>query len=341
MGIRSRSRKQKLRQRQNNATRRQPTTTEFRAKKISCAPKKYEELNMFSCYTDDSLNKLKNAWNAQNPGDKILSTEGDEIHKQLSAKLKNVCQTEACWVEKLLANNKQLAAAINDSSFAPDQPNTWDENPNEWLSSDEITHVMKQYENAYKDFKFLGPSPIDFDKKVSKYTCVWDALCKFSVADYLKHNKNKIGFIFNTDPHTKGGKHWISMFLNLKKGEIFFFDSVGNTAPKQIKTFVKRVIKQGKKLGITFKYDENYPVEHQYGDTECGIYSLFFIVHMLQDRINKEYLKTHIIKDKDMETFREKYFNKNGRRKGGSTLKHVRFSLNNVSRKRSARRRKS
>ena len=179
---------------------------------------------------------------------------------------------------------------------------------------------MKQYERAYKDFKFIGPSPIDFDKKVG-HSCVWNDLCRFNVSNLLHEGKNKIGFIFNTDPHTKGGKHWISMFMNLKKGEIYFFDSVGHSAPAQIKRFVKRVIRQGKEVGIRFKYDENHPVEHQYGDTECGIYSLFFVAHMLQDKINKQYLKTHILKDKYMEAFRNKYFNKNGIKTGGFSLK--------------------
>jgi hypothetical protein len=50
-------------------------------------------------------------------------------------------------------------------------------------------------------------------------------------------------------------------------------------------------------------------VEHQYGDTECGIYSLFFLVHMLEDKITSHYLKTHILKDKYMEQFRKIYFN--------------------------------
>jgi len=309
------------------------THGEYRANKISCAPKKYEELNMFSCYTDDSLIKLKKAWNQKNPNNQISSNDGNKIHMELSAKMKPFCKTEACWLEKLLGNNKALKEDIEEKSFAPNQPSTWDQNPNEWLSSDEITHVMKQYERAYKDFKFIGPSPIDFDKKMGS-GCVWNDLCRFNVGSLMSQGKNKIGFIFNTDPHTKGGKHWISMFMNLKKGEIFFFDSVGDTAPPQIKKFVKRVIKQGKQLGIKFKYDENHPVEHQYGDTECGIYSLFFVAHMLQDKINKQYLKTHILKDKYMEAFRNKYFNKNGIKKGGFSLKKsLKGGKNNKTRK--------
>ena len=127
----------------------------------------------------------------------------------------------------------------------------------------------------------------------------------------IKSGKTKIGMIFNTDPHYKPGQHWLSMFVDIKKGKIFFFDSVGNKIPKPVMMLVNRIKEQGLALSppINFEFDQNHPVEHQYSTTECGIYSLFFIVHMLEDKITKEYLKTHIIKDKYMENFREIYFN--------------------------------
>jgi Ulp1 family protease len=128
----------------------------------------------------------------------------------------------------------------------------------------------------------------------------------------MKQGKTKIGIIFNTDPHYKPGEHWISLFINIKKGKIFFFDSAGSKVPLQIKQFVKKITYQGKQMNppIQFTFDQNYPVEHQYKNTECGIYSIFFIVHMLEDKITGEYLKTHILKDEYMEKFRNIYFNK-------------------------------
>jgi hypothetical protein len=74
---------------------------------------------------------------------------------------------------------------------------------------------------------------------------------------------------------------------------------------------VKRIIDQGNNLKpkIKFDFDSNEGVEHQYGNTECGMYSLYFIVHMLEDKITSHYLKTHVLKDKYMEKFRKIYFN--------------------------------
>ena len=60
---------------------------------------------------------------------------------------------------------------------------------------------------------------------------------------------------------------------------------------------------------INFKFESNNGVEHQYKNTECGIYSLFFIIHMLQDKTSKEFYKTHIIKDDQVQNYRKIYFN--------------------------------
>ena len=79
--------------------------------------------------------------------------------------------------------------------------------------------------------------------------------------------------------------------------------------PERIKKFADTISQQGKACGISFRFDQNYPVEHQYGDTECGIYSIYFIVHMLEDKFNDHYLKTHILKDEYIEKFRKVYFN--------------------------------
>lgn len=278
-------------------------------KKINCSPKPKGEINDFTCYTNRSLYKLRDLWNERHPDVKINSSSPKEIHNLLSKKLSNVCNTEACWL-KQKANFGPMSSELSDS-FAPESPPEWKKNPNEWLSSEDIIKVMKQYEKAYKCFDFMGPSPIDFDTKKLYGECVWEELCNFNLADQIKKGKTKIGVIFNTDPHNKPGKHWISLFINIKKKKIFFFDSTGDKMPIQIKKFIERIEKQGLKLNPKIKFisDSNEGVEHQYGNTECGIYSLFFIVHMLEDKLTEHYLKTHILKDEYMEKFRHIYFN--------------------------------
>jgi hypothetical protein len=188
---------------------------------------------------------------------------------------------------------------------------SWQKNPTEWLSNTDISRVMDQYTRRYKCFEFIGPAPIDFDTKITTTNCVWPELCNFNLNKQIERGKTKIGIIFNTDPHDKGGEHWVSLFINLKKLQIFYFDSVGTKVPSQILDFVKRIQEQGRNMDppIILTFDQNYPVEHQYGNTECGMYSLFFITHMLEDKITSTYLKTHILKDKYMQKFRKIFFN--------------------------------
>jgi hypothetical protein len=278
-------------------------------KKINCSPKPKNEINDFSCYTDKSLYKLRDLWNERHPDVKINTNSPEEIHRLLSEKFKNICNKESCWL-KQKADFGPVSSDMADS-FAPESPEDWKKNPNEWLSSEDIMKVMKQYEKAYKCFDFIGPTPIDFDTKMLYGECVWDELCNFNLSEQIKKGKTKIGIIFNTDPHNKPGKHWISLFINIKKKKIFFFDSTGDKAPKEVSIFINKIKSQGLALKnkIRFISDSNEGIEHQYGNTECGIYSLFFIVHMLEDKTTEHYLKTHILKDEYIEKFRHIYFN--------------------------------
>jgi len=119
-----------------------------------------------------------------------------------------------------MKKNTKMEEELLDA-FAPESPKEWKKNPNEWLSSIDILEVMNQYEKKYKCFEFLGPSPIDYDTHQLYGQCVWDELCHFKLAEQIKNGKTKIGIIFNLDPHYKGGSHWVSLFINIKKATIF------------------------------------------------------------------------------------------------------------------------
>ena len=88
-------------------------------------------------------------------------------------------------------------------------------------------NVMEQYERAYPKFRFVGPSPIDFDKKLAFDQCVWNDLCNMDVAQLIQNNTEVVGMIFNLDPHNKDGSHWVSMYFNVPRGELYYFDSGG------------------------------------------------------------------------------------------------------------------
>lgn len=280
----------------------------IKMKKLNCSPLTQHKKN-YTCLTNEALYKLRDLWNQRHPDSKIVSNDLKEIWSELQDKMKYTCNKESCWLKQKFVEGKMKNELEN--SFAPSRPNSWKKNPNEWLTSLDIIQVMQQYEKAYKCFEFMGPSPIDFNTRKLFGDCVWEELCNFDLKEQLRQGKTKIGVIFNTDPHYKDGSHWISLFINVKKKMIYFFDSVGNSAPKEVMEFVDNVKEQGAQMTprIDFTFDQNHPVEHQYKNTECGIYSLFFIVHMLEDKLTGNYLKTHILKDDYMSKFRKIYFN--------------------------------
>ena len=278
---------------------------------LKCSPKPVNsserKTKKETCYSLDDLLRMKDAWNKRNPNNLIHSTTQNELVTDLTAKFSDTCKNEQCWY-KQFADVNELNGL--DGLFAPTAPSSWKTNINEWLSSSDITAVMNQYMKIYKCFQFIGPAPIDFDKVITG-SCVEKSLCSINIKELMDAGKFKIGISLNTHPHDKGGEHWISMFINIKKGFIFYFDSAGNKAPKQVIALSDRIIKQGLALNppIHFKFDQNYPTQHQYTTTECGMYSLYFIVSMLEDKFTQRYLKTHIITDKYIQNLRKVYYN--------------------------------
>jgi hypothetical protein len=286
-------------------------TRKMRGKKSSlkCAPK--SSSNSFSCYSNAHLFELKRAWNhSKTP--KIKTNTPREIWSFLRDRYKDKCGKESCWLKQADITDK-FKKRILKTTFAPRAPKEWKKNPNTWLSSTDIIKVMEQYEHAYPHFRFIGPSPIDFDKKLAFNQCVWNDLCNIDIGELVRNNKSVLGMIFNLDPHYKDGSHWVSMFFSIKTGELYYFDSVGEKIPHQINKLRKSIEEQCRHLKIKTKFDQLYPkVEHQMRNTECGMYSLYFIVMMLSGEKKWSDFKTtnKRITDDDMEKFRKVFFNR-------------------------------
>jgi hypothetical protein len=273
-----------------------------------------------SCFTRETLEQIWTAYNASHPDDVITADTPEEVWIMLKSRLHN-CSTEDCWLG--LIKDDETRSKIDEYTFAPDQPPDWRGKGKEdqWLSNFDIFNVIKQYEVVYPAFKLIGPSPIDFDARPKGSSrCVWEELCDFQLSDYVG-KYSKIGVVFNLDKHNKGGSHWVSMFIDLEDQFIFYLDSAGDKIPKEINAFVKRVIKQGLAMSPPLKlhFYENCPTEHQYGESECGMYGLFFIITMLTGKVDGksfsdynekiDFFKVKRISDSYVTKFRRVYFN--------------------------------
>jgi hypothetical protein len=285
---------------------------EQKFKRLKCAPQNNNnndpELKDYTCYSRTNLQTFKELWN-NNSDEKINTNNSKEIWDFFKNKLSKECYDELCWLKKSKLSSINNSELLIKEIFKPFSPKTWITNPSTWLSSVDITKIMNQYEKSHSNFKFIGPSPIDFDTKEVFSTCVWEQLCNFNLKEYIQKKITKIGIIFNTDTHDKPGKHWIALFIDLDKKFIFYFDSNGTKMPKQIKVLINRVEQQAQQENIILKVDDNEGFTHQYNDGQCGMYALYFIIELLKENKTSNYFKTRRIKDATMKKYRTIYFN--------------------------------
>ena len=273
-------------------------------KKLNCHPRKSKKRQ--TCYDDSELVILKDDWNKQRPDQKIYVSNPLEIWNELKNKIAD-CPQELCWVDKIVKDSTLKSKLYNN--FVPKRPDSWNTNKNEWLDSNNIKNVLDQYKEHYKYFTYLGPSPMDFDKKI-RGVCVWPELCNLSLKDQLKKGITKIGIVLNIDKHTKGGSHWVGLFIDLKEKYIFYFDSCDGDTPVEVTVFTNKMVNQAKALNIKLRRFTNRGLQHQEGTTECGMYVLYFIINLLEKTKNVAYFKKNRIPDENMEEFRTIYFNK-------------------------------
>jgi hypothetical protein len=215
---------------------------------------------------------------------------GSELRSWMTRKTR--CKTERCWLDKAPIDSKRKND-IAKKYFRPTMPDEWVNDPDEWLDSNNIGDVMRQYEETYPQFKFFGTNPIDFSAP-DPYTktaaherkCLNEEICKMKLADLLKNGKTMLGFVYNLDPSNKGGSHWIASFTDIPGHRTYYFDSYGMKAPPQIARFMRSLTLQDPQMKLAYNARR-----FQYGDTECGMYSLYFLIRMIQGESFKKFCR--------------------------------------------------
>jgi hypothetical protein len=213
-----------------------------------------------------------------------------DISKKLKAKSGKLFQSvgcqegeEHCLLDKAPID-ENLKKDLRKQYLRPRRPKAWDSDPDMWLDNYNIIHVMKQYENAYPSFKFLGVFPIDFAAP-DPYSpdgatkCLYKETCDLNLKNEYANGIRGIAMIFNLDPHFKGGSHWVALYINLtniNKPFVGYFDSYGYKTPPHIAKLMRSFKLQihNCELGYNAR-------RFQYGDSECGMFSMYFIICML------------------------------------------------------------
>jgi hypothetical protein len=225
-----------------------------------------------SVFDEEEVKRLCAVYNKEHPKETPMNC-GDNIDaawKELQRRLGAKCKTgrAECIVASLLRR--------------PKAPKEWALNREEWLSSDDIDSLEKNYGDVFADYYYAGTVPIDFDLQDETRKCIVSTLCSMKLDELHKRGKHRIGIVINTDPHDGPGQHWVAVFCDtrpeLEYPRVTYFDSYASSPEKEVKSLMKRWKAQWDATGIHkngMKMTFN-KTRHQYKDSECGMYCLYF-----------------------------------------------------------------
>ena len=285
-----------------------------------------------SCFSIDALRKIVDKWNTTHPYKAIEYTDtttGKSLWNSINNAMRAECNNEVCWLKQDFIKETPLSRELL-KNFKPMMPKKWEANPREWLNTIDIRDVMNQYEVKHPDFEFIGPVPMDFDSKVGFGQCVINELCNIKLAEMLEKGKRKLGVIFNLDKHTQPGSHWVAMWAHFPSAsansqannkvineayngvseysEICYWDSYGMKPNPEVIVLMNRLATQAKEHGLIASIKINKH-RHQYKNTECGVYCIYFLTSFLEGRVFED-IVGNIIGDDKMFEKRKVFFNK-------------------------------
>jgi len=262
-----------------------------------------------ACMPLDILIDMADGYNKYFPNKKIKLSEKLEtlnpkqykryLVKEFSKRLEDVCDNQKCWIKQSFMkelNNHVKKKAVK-YVYRPDGP----DGQFTWLNTHNVNDVMEQYENIHDDFKFFGAVPIDFDNLKQL------EICGVDFNNVVNSGKHKIGVVFNLDESYKSGSHWVACYLDLKKGQVYFFDSYGVAPEARIRKFMRKAENFLKQKGINNTDVRFNKTRHQYENSECGVYSLNFIIRMLEGETFDD-INNKRIPDSEVNKMRKVYF---------------------------------
>lgn len=282
-----------------------------------CAPSKKYTLG--SCIPLNSLIKMAEAYNIKYPDNSIILSNTlytlnptkykKSLLKQFHSRFKNICDDQKCWINQSYVNliDKSIKYDLKKYTFRPDSP----QGKYEWLNTLNINDVMYQYEKKYPDFKFLGTVPADF-QQIPPLS--FNLKFNFQNTDFLNdlfdNGYRKFGMVFNLDEHNKSGSHWVALYSDFDKHAVYFSDSYGIEPEPRFRHFMRNLARF-----IQLKYNipqhkldvRHNTFRHQYGNSECGVYSLFFIINLLNG-VSFDKLSSKRISDDFVNSCRDIYF---------------------------------
>lgn len=202
------------------------------------------------------------------------------------------CGTESCLYKKI----GSLPQDDLRKRFVPNGP----KDSQEWLDNFNIDETLVQWTAVFPKFKHIPFQMIDFQEYGGE-------LSKVDWSDFIK-KYTCLGCIINTDRSSGPGKHWVCVFVDTDAKSVEYFDSAGDPPmPDVINWLICTSQLLSKFSGKQFRDIRVTEREHQLGNSECGVYSLFYILARLNGT-SSSFFTYNRVSDEDMTHFRKYLF---------------------------------
>ena len=261
-----------------------------------CAPGR----SGFTCYSNPELQDI-----AKTVGVPLKRrTPTSRIWRDIDGVMNSHCDNEYCWTQVAGVSGPQRA-------FRPKMSRELRKSSTQWLSTVDISDALRQYESAIPGFKFLGAVPIDFDERyANSEQCVCNALCKIDLLKMWKKQVRQFGVVFNLDAHDLPGSHWVALHCSLENNVVSYYDSYGFTPPAEVYALIERLKSQSIEIHHAPMRVEINRSRHQFRDSECGVYAIYFISHMAQGMSFQNFVNKQNLNDRHVNRFRSYFFHR-------------------------------
>lgn len=266
------------------------------------------------CSTKKTVDAMKKTLKEKAVNEDVLNDKQTILN---TVKKEFKCDTEECVLQRpeirKHAGHHEIVKSME--RIKPKGPANSTELLNNFNIDDVLDRLAKTHDKFYhmkfQMIDFAGEKDSNGNWKIKgSYKITPTALGKIDIAkDVLGKGYKTFSVVMNTDVRTGGGIHWFSLFIDGRTCPVTieYFNSSGNLPVKNIQDWI---IKTGENLKSA-KYNVKpvilHGLVHQQSETECGLYSLYYIWNRLNG-VPAERFQDKKVPDDMMYKFRKKCF---------------------------------
>jgi hypothetical protein len=260
------------------------------------------------CSDDFTIDKIKeflikNTDAQPDKLDKLDKSDKEEVIEVAKETLG--CSSESCIIER-----DEFKDFIGFSNFQKARQRFKEHGPansNKWLNNSNIDNTINQWRKMFPSFLHVPFQMSDFDTEGTE-------LNDIDLATEFNGKYESMGVVLNTDISSGNGIHWFCIFAdarNKKHITIEVFDSAGNIPPGSV---IRWVAKQRLALAKAFPESKVEDIvvtrqnKLQYSNSECGVFSLWYIFCRLNQVPHSYFTKPGSVTDDMMLQFRKYLF---------------------------------